>query len=165
MQVRYVSVTCEKIPLLDIEYVPPRSVISSSYLPYIWLILLVWNHLPTWLYDLYSTKTLKTVEASLRLDAIASAGFKISRSKMAGYIRYDSVSLIFSILCWELKRLAVQRSYSDCKAGGKWYHWTLCEDFFNSSFWGFFICCGLLQSGGWLFSSIERGLGSDFVFR
>ncbi|CAA3023484.1 RNA-binding isoform X1 [Olea europaea subsp. europaea] len=62
-KVRYVSVTCEKIPLLDIEYVPP------------------------------STKTLKTVEASLRFDAIASAGFKISRSKMAGYISDGDVRL------------------------------------------------------------------------
>lgn len=31
---------------------------------------------------------MKTVEASLRLDSIASAGFKISRSKMAALIRY-----------------------------------------------------------------------------
>ncbi|KAL0328468.1 UNVERIFIED_CONTAM: hypothetical protein Scaly_2279400 [Sesamum calycinum] len=55
-KVRNVSVTCKKMPLLALEYQPPR------------------------------TKSLKTVEASLRLDAIASAGFKISRSKMANLI-------------------------------------------------------------------------------
>ncbi|KAL8510228.1 hypothetical protein ACS0TY_017152 [Phlomoides rotata] len=55
-KVRNVSVTCKKIPLLALEYQPPR------------------------------TKTLKTVEASLRLDSIASAGFKISRSKMSSLI-------------------------------------------------------------------------------
>ncbi|KAL2483538.1 RNA-binding S4 domain-containing protein [Forsythia ovata] len=65
-KVRYVSVTCKKIPLLDIEYAPPR------------------------------TKSLKTVEASLRLDAIASAGFKISRSKMAGYISDGDVRVNWS---------------------------------------------------------------------
>ncbi|KAL0301187.1 UNVERIFIED_CONTAM: hypothetical protein Sradi_6395500 [Sesamum radiatum] len=62
-KVRNVSVTCKKMPLLALEYQPPR------------------------------TKSLKTVEASLRLDAIASAGFKISRSKMANLIRlYSSAS-------------------------------------------------------------------------
>lgn len=40
--------------------------------------------------DPHRTKSFKTVEASLRLDAIASAGFKISRSKMANLIRYPS---------------------------------------------------------------------------
>ncbi|KAL2466813.1 RNA-binding S4 domain-containing protein [Abeliophyllum distichum] len=65
-KVRYVSVTCKKIPLVDIEYEPPR------------------------------TKSLKTVEASLRLDAIASAGFKISRSKMAGYISDGDVRVNWS---------------------------------------------------------------------
>ncbi|KAI4321865.1 hypothetical protein MLD38_035196 [Melastoma candidum] len=44
-----VSVTCEKIPLLALEYEPPRA------------------------------KSFKSVEASLRVDALASAGFKISR--------------------------------------------------------------------------------------
>ncbi|PIN03776.1 hypothetical protein CDL12_23699 [Handroanthus impetiginosus] len=60
-KVRNVSVTCNKIPLLALEYQPPR------------------------------TKTFKTVEASLRLDAIASAGFKISRSKMANLISNGDV--------------------------------------------------------------------------
>ncbi|GER53431.1 RNA-binding S4 domain-containing protein [Striga asiatica] len=59
--VRSVSVTCEKIPLLALEYQPPR------------------------------TKTMKTVEASIRLDSIASAGFKISRSKMADLISKGDV--------------------------------------------------------------------------
>ncbi|KAM7498691.1 hypothetical protein LguiA_023105 [Lonicera macranthoides] len=52
-----VPVTCKKIPLLALEYEPPR------------------------------TKTFKTVEASLRIDSIASAGFKISRSKLVDLIR------------------------------------------------------------------------------
>ncbi|KAL1567172.1 putative RNA-binding protein YlmH isoform X1 [Salvia divinorum] len=60
-KVRNVSVTCKKIPLLALEYQPPR------------------------------TKSLKTVEASQRLDAIASAGFKISRSKMADLISNGDV--------------------------------------------------------------------------
>ncbi|KAK4420369.1 hypothetical protein Salat_1987200 [Sesamum alatum] len=62
-KVRNVSVTCNKIPLLALEYQPPR------------------------------TKSLKTVEASLRLDAIASAGFKISRSKMANLISDGDVRI------------------------------------------------------------------------
>nr|XP_043628548.1 uncharacterized protein LOC122599982 isoform X2 [Erigeron canadensis] len=52
-----VSVTCKKMPLIALEYEPPR------------------------------TKTFKTVEASMRIDSIASAGFKISRSKLVGLIR------------------------------------------------------------------------------
>nr|XP_027063268.1 uncharacterized protein LOC113689719 isoform X1 [Coffea arabica] len=56
-----VSVTCKKIPLLAIEYEPPR------------------------------TKAFKTVESSLRLDAISSAGYKISRTKMAALISNGDV--------------------------------------------------------------------------
>lgn len=56
-----VTVTCKRIPLLALEYEPPR------------------------------TKSMKTVEASLRLDSIASAGFKISRSKMAALISNGDV--------------------------------------------------------------------------
>ncbi|XP_024960174.1 uncharacterized protein LOC112500818 isoform X3 [Cynara cardunculus var. scolymus] len=52
-----VPVTCKKMPLIALEYEPPR------------------------------TKTFKTVEASMRIDSIASAGFKISRSKLVGLIR------------------------------------------------------------------------------
>ncbi|XP_058101010.1 uncharacterized protein LOC131245508 isoform X2 [Magnolia sinica] len=52
-----VSVSCSKIPLLALEYEPPR------------------------------TKSFKTIEASLRVDALASAGFKISRSKLVDLIR------------------------------------------------------------------------------
>nr|GFB92423.1 putative RNA-binding protein YlmH isoform X1 [Tanacetum cinerariifolium] len=51
-----VHVTCKKMPLIALEYEPPR------------------------------TKTFKTVEASMRIDSVASAGFKISRSKLAGLI-------------------------------------------------------------------------------
>ncbi|CAH9099971.1 unnamed protein product [Cuscuta europaea] len=56
-----VTVSCKKIPLLALEYEPPR------------------------------TKLLKAVEASLRLDAIASAGFKLSRTKMASLISNGDV--------------------------------------------------------------------------
>ncbi|KAK4576774.1 hypothetical protein RGQ29_027351 [Quercus rubra] len=52
-----VPVSCTKIPLISLDYEAPR------------------------------TQTFKTVEASLRVDALASAGFKISRSKLV-----DSVS-------------------------------------------------------------------------
>ncbi|XP_021606578.1 putative RNA-binding protein YlmH isoform X2 [Manihot esculenta] len=56
LQVGNVSVSCARIPLLALEYEPPR------------------------------TKTFKTVESSLRVDALASAGFKISRSKLVDLI-------------------------------------------------------------------------------
>uniref|UniRef100_A0A6N2NM80 RNA-binding S4 domain-containing protein n=1 Tax=Salix viminalis TaxID=40686 RepID=A0A6N2NM80_SALVM len=56
-----VSVSCTPIPLLALEYEPP------------------------------STKSFKTVEASLRVDALASAGFKISRSKLVDLISNKDV--------------------------------------------------------------------------
>ncbi|KAF5195378.1 Photosystem ii s4 domain protein, partial [Thalictrum thalictroides] len=56
-----VSVSCTKIPLLALEYEPPR------------------------------TKSFKTIEASLWVDAIASAGFKISRSKLVDLISSGDV--------------------------------------------------------------------------
>ncbi|CAN8288152.1 unnamed protein product [Cochlearia groenlandica] len=56
-----VSVTCSKIPLLALEYEPPR------------------------------TNSFKTTEASLRVDAVASAGFKISRSKLVDLISSGDV--------------------------------------------------------------------------
>lgn len=56
-----VSVSCTPIPLLALEYEPPR------------------------------TKSFKTVEASLRVDALASAGFKISRSKLVDLISSKDV--------------------------------------------------------------------------
>ncbi|XP_011029475.1 PREDICTED: uncharacterized protein LOC105129205 isoform X2 [Populus euphratica] len=56
-----VSVSCTPIPLLALEYEPPR------------------------------TKSFKTVEASLRVDALASAGFKISRSKLVDLISNKDV--------------------------------------------------------------------------
>ncbi|CAO1945970.1 unnamed protein product [Urochloa humidicola] len=56
-----VGVSCTQIPLLALEYEPPR------------------------------TKSSKTVEASLRVDALASAGFKISRTKLASLISAGDV--------------------------------------------------------------------------
>ncbi|KAI4322949.1 hypothetical protein L6164_022595 [Bauhinia variegata] len=56
-----VSVSCSKIPLISLDYEPPR------------------------------TKSFKTVEASLRVDALASAGFKISRSKLVDLISNGNV--------------------------------------------------------------------------
>uniref|UniRef100_A0A7C8Z0D0 RNA-binding S4 domain-containing protein n=1 Tax=Opuntia streptacantha TaxID=393608 RepID=A0A7C8Z0D0_OPUST len=60
-KVGQVPVSCTPIPLEALEYEPPR------------------------------TKTFKTVESSLRLDALASAGFKISRSKFADLISKGDV--------------------------------------------------------------------------
>ncbi|KAA0058821.1 putative RNA-binding protein YlmH isoform X1 [Cucumis melo var. makuwa] len=57
-----VTVSCTRIPLTALEYEPPK------------------------------TKTFKTIEASLRVDALASAGFKISRSKLV-----DLISPILSL--------------------------------------------------------------------
>ncbi|KAL0548846.1 hypothetical protein IC582_013322 [Cucumis melo] len=54
-----VTVSCTRIPLTALEYEPPK------------------------------TKTFKTIEASLRVDALASAGFKISRSKLVDLISGD----------------------------------------------------------------------------
>ncbi|XP_059277126.1 uncharacterized protein LOC132031254 isoform X1 [Lycium ferocissimum] len=61
-----VSVSCKKIPLLALEYEPPR------------------------------TKSLKAIEASLRLDAVASAGFKVSRTKMSSLISNGDVRVNWS---------------------------------------------------------------------
>ncbi|KAM5586051.1 putative RNA-binding protein YlmH [Rosa sericea] len=58
-----VPVSVTKIPLISIDYEPP------------------------------STKSFKTIEASARIDAIASAGFKISRSKLVDLIRDGDVRL------------------------------------------------------------------------
>ncbi|KAI5065819.1 hypothetical protein GOP47_0018443 [Adiantum capillus-veneris] len=60
-QVRKTPVLCKTIPLKDIHYQPPRLQITKS------------------------------VEASLRVDAVASAGFKISRSKLADLISAGDV--------------------------------------------------------------------------
>ncbi|XP_012092736.1 putative RNA-binding protein YlmH isoform X2 [Jatropha curcas] len=60
-KVSNVSVSCARIPLLALEYEPPR------------------------------TNTFKTVETSLRVDALASAGFKISRSKLVDLISNKDV--------------------------------------------------------------------------
>ncbi|KVI02261.1 RNA-binding S4 domain-containing protein [Cynara cardunculus var. scolymus] len=54
--VDFLTISLDKMPLIALEYEPPR------------------------------TKTFKTVEASMRIDSIASAGFKISRSKLVGLI-------------------------------------------------------------------------------
>lgn len=56
-----VSVSCTRIPLLALEYEPPR------------------------------TKSFKTIEASLRVDALANAGFKLSRSKLVNLISNGDV--------------------------------------------------------------------------
>ncbi|XP_031495928.1 uncharacterized protein LOC116261351 [Nymphaea colorata] len=56
-----VPVSCTKMPLLALEFLPPR------------------------------TKTLKSIEASLRVDAVASAGFQISRTKLGNMISNGDV--------------------------------------------------------------------------
>ncbi|XP_074290404.1 uncharacterized protein LOC141617129 [Silene latifolia] len=61
-----VPVSCTMVPLEALEYEPPR------------------------------LKTLRTVESSLRVDAIASAGFKISRSKFSELISKGDVRINWS---------------------------------------------------------------------
>uniref|UniRef100_A0A0E0C7N8 RNA-binding S4 domain-containing protein n=1 Tax=Oryza meridionalis TaxID=40149 RepID=A0A0E0C7N8_9ORYZ len=61
-----VGVSCTQIPLLALEYEPPR------------------------------TKSFKTVESSLRVDALGSAGFKISRTKLASLISAGDVRVNWS---------------------------------------------------------------------
>lgn len=61
-----VGVSCTQIPLLALEYEPPR------------------------------TKSFNTVESSLRVDALASAGFKISRSKLVDLISNKDVRVNWS---------------------------------------------------------------------
>ncbi|KAJ4976609.1 hypothetical protein NE237_001715 [Protea cynaroides] len=58
-----VPVSCAKLPLLALEYEPPK------------------------------TKSFKAIEASLRVDALASAGFKISRSKLVDLISSGDVRI------------------------------------------------------------------------
>ncbi|XWS28018.1 hypothetical protein CRYUN_Cryun25bG0030000 [Craigia yunnanensis] len=65
-KVANVSVSCTQIPLLALEYEPPR------------------------------TQSFKTVEASLRVDSLASAGFKISRSKLVNLISNGDVRVNWS---------------------------------------------------------------------
>ncbi|XWS28016.1 hypothetical protein CRYUN_Cryun25bG0029800 [Craigia yunnanensis] len=65
-KVANVSVSCTQIPLLTLEYEPPR------------------------------TQSFKTVEASLRVDALASAGFKISRSKLVNLFSNGDVRVNWS---------------------------------------------------------------------
>ncbi|KAE9585187.1 putative photosystem II S4 [Lupinus albus] len=62
-KVRNVPVSCTRIPLISLDYEPPRI-----------------------------TK-FKTVEASLRVDAVASAGFKVSRSKLVDMISNGDVRI------------------------------------------------------------------------
>ncbi|KAG6637318.1 hypothetical protein CIPAW_11G170200 [Carya illinoinensis] len=66
LQVGNVSVSCTKIPLISLDYEPPR------------------------------TQSFKTVEASLRVDALGSAGFKISRSKLVDSISKGEVRVNWS---------------------------------------------------------------------
>ncbi|RZB77140.1 putative RNA-binding protein YlmH isoform C [Glycine soja] len=68
VKVRNVPVSCTKIPLISLDYEPPR------------------------------TKSFKTIEASLRVDALASAGFKVSRSKLVDMIRLEISNLCLSFL-------------------------------------------------------------------
>uniref|UniRef100_A0A2P2IMQ7 RNA-binding S4 domain-containing protein n=1 Tax=Rhizophora mucronata TaxID=61149 RepID=A0A2P2IMQ7_RHIMU len=60
-KVHNVPVSCTRIPLLALEFEPPR------------------------------TRSFRSVEASLRVDALASAGFKISRSKLVDLISNGDV--------------------------------------------------------------------------
>lgn len=61
--VRSVPVTVRPVPLSELRFPPPKAM------------------------------TLKSVEASMRLDAVASAGFRLSRAKMADLIKQGDVKL------------------------------------------------------------------------
>ncbi|KAF6159609.1 hypothetical protein GIB67_034571 [Kingdonia uniflora] len=67
-KVSNVSVSCTKIPLLALEYEPPR------------------------------TMSFKAIESSLRVDALASAGFKISRSKLVDLISGGDVRVNWTVV-------------------------------------------------------------------
>ena len=54
-----------------------------------------WSRLPS---QASSSKSLTSVEASLRLDAIASAGFGVSRSKMATWIRQGRIRVDWAVV-------------------------------------------------------------------
>ena len=54
-----------------------------------------WSRLPT---QASSSKSLTSVEASLRLDAIASAGFGVSRNKMATWIRQGRIRVDWAVV-------------------------------------------------------------------
>jgi RNA-binding protein YlmH len=54
-----------------------------------------WERLPN---QLPKEKQLTTVEASLRLDAVASAGFAISRNRMADLIRQGKVRINWKVI-------------------------------------------------------------------
>ncbi|MCT0230621.1 photosystem II S4 domain protein [Synechococcus sp. CS-1324] len=77
-QVRTVPVELEAIPLHDLQ--PPA------------------RPLP---------RQLQTVEASLRLDAVASAGFGVSRSRMAGWIRQGLVRVNWRVISSPSRDLSV----------------------------------------------------------
>jgi len=52
-------------------------------------------------------RQLTTVEASLRLDALASAGFGLSRNRMATLIRQGAVRIDWAVVCSPSQLLAV----------------------------------------------------------
>ena len=86
IQVRNVPVTCSKIPLISLDYEPPRCIIDPS-LSFVNIYFWQSETLSVLICLLCRTTSFKTIEASLRVDALASAGFKISRSKLVDMIR------------------------------------------------------------------------------
>lgn len=64
------------------------------------------------------TKTINTTVASLRLDSVSSAGFGISRSKMAGFIKSDIVSLNWDVTS-NLAKLVQQGDTISVKGKGR----------------------------------------------
>ncbi|KAL0001235.1 hypothetical protein SO802_015016 [Lithocarpus litseifolius] len=78
-----VPVSCTKIPLISLDYEAPR------------------------------TQTFKTVEASLRVDALASAGFKISRSKLVDSVRI-MLTMTTSKYYWYSSRAAAPAPNAAC---------------------------------------------------
>ncbi|KAJ7550839.1 hypothetical protein O6H91_07G120800 [Diphasiastrum complanatum] len=86
-QVRNVPVDCTTIPLSTLQYLPPRKEIFN------------------------------TVEASLRVDALASAGFRLSRSKLVDLIRSGIVPWSCCQSCEGYLSLVLEKTKSDGKFG------------------------------------------------
>jgi hypothetical protein len=116
LQVGDVSVSCTPIPLHAIEYEPPR--FASYYFcgVFFCMVLVIYSFGTSKIVSvpstIFRTKSFKTVEASLRVDALASAGFKISRSKLVDLIRYTLFPLIVDVHFCLAVALCCRKAYA-----------------------------------------------------
>ena len=90
MQVGNVPVSCTKIPLISLDYEPPRLIVIVMLIIVVSISKCFSSTIDLNIASSFGRiQPFKTIEASLRVDAIASAGFKISRSKLVDSIRYS----------------------------------------------------------------------------